>query len=119
MNEQAQAAPARRDTLQAAAGTTTVALFGCAEKSIAAFRETSRFWPAVSLNDPARQVFETGDYDAGNVGGFRVRMTYSESEHIAQIEMKGAGPYYTDLGVDKAMTDFKNSLQACLGATAD
>jgi hypothetical protein len=119
MNEQAQATPAKRDVLQAAAGTTTVALFGCAEKSIAAFRKSSRFWPAVSVNDPARQVFETGDYDAGNVGGFRVRMTYSESEHLAQIEIKGAGPYYTDLGVDQAMADFKGSLKACLAPSAD
>lgn len=119
MNEQAQAAQAKRDTLQAAAGTTTAVLFGCAEKSIATFRESSRFWPAVSVNDPARQVFETGDYDASNVGGFRVRMTYSEEEHLAQIEIKGAGPYYTDLGVDKAMVDFKASLQTCLAGSAD
>lgn len=119
MNEHAQAAPAKRDTLQAAAGTTTVALFGCAERSIAAFRESSRFWPAVTVNDPARQVFETGDYEAANVGGFRVRMTYSEREHLAQIEIKGAGPYYTDLGVDKAMADFKGALQGCLAASPD
>lgn len=119
MNGQAQATPAKHDTLQTPAGTTTTMLFGCAEKSIATFRESSRFWPAVSVNDPTRKVFETGDYDATNVGGFRVRMTYSEDKRLAQIEIKGAGPYYTDLGVDKAMTDFKASLRTCLAGSPD
>lgn len=119
MNEQAQATPTQRDSLQTPAGTTTAMLFGCAEKSIATFRESSRFWPAVTVNDPARKVFETGDYDATNVGGFRVRMTHSEDSHLAKIEIKGAGPYYTDLGVDKAMANFKASLQTCLAGSPD
>lgn len=106
--------PTRSDSLQLPAGTRTTTLFGCAEKSIEGFRKSSRFWPAVSLNDPVRHIFQSGDYDAANAGGFRVRMTHSESEHLAHIEIKGAGPYYMDLGVDQAMTDLKASLQKCL-----
>lgn len=106
-------APKRTDAISLPAGLDTERLFDCAESSIASFARESSSWPGVSRRDAAAGVLESGEFEEENRGGFRIRLERT-SPTAAKIEMKGAGAYFVDLGVDRAMTDFKASLATCL-----
>ncbi len=118
MNGSLGPAPKRADTVSLPAGLETEHLFDCAESSIASFAKESSSWPGVTRRDVAAGILESGEFDEENRTGFRVRIERT-SPTAAGIEMKGAGAYFVDLGVDQAMADFKASLEACLAGASD
>ena len=89
--------------------------FRCAETSIERLAKTNSFWRSdVTRKNPDEGVLETGDFGKANVGGFRARITFDQKNHEIRIDLKGAGAYYKDIGVEKSVVDLKNRMQGCL-----
>lgn len=117
MNGSLGPAPKREESLALPASLGTAQLFDCATSSIATFAKTSSSWPNVTRRDVDAGILESGDFADENKTGFRVHIERT-SPTEATIQMKGAGAYFTDLGVDQALSDFKRSLSSCIaGAT--
>lgn len=117
MNGTPGPAPKQTGSIALPAGLDTERLFDCAESSIASFARESSSWPGVSRRDAAAGILESGEFAEENRSGFRIRLERT-GPTAATIEMKGAGAYFADLGVDQAMTDFKASLTNCLAGTS-
>lgn len=117
MNGAPGPAPRQTDSIVLPAGLDNERLFDCAESSIASFARESSSWPGVSRRDAAAGILESGEFEAQNRSGFRIRLERT-GPTAATIDMKGAGAYFVDLGVDQAMTDFKTSLANCLAGTS-
>lgn len=115
MGEAVGITPAKTDTLAVPSGTSTQRLFDCAESSIRGFASTDSNWLPVVRKDVSGGVLESEDFDAGNVVGFRVRIVRKDGSDTADLDLKGAGPYFMDLGVDGAVERLKASIGACLG----
>lgn len=92
-------------------------LFDCAESSIAALSETSSSWPKVTREDPAKGILESGDFPDTNRSGFRLHLERPPGANQAELALKGAGAYFVDLGVDKAMQDLKTALDRCVATS--
>ncbi len=108
-------APAAAGSLPVAAGTGHDAVLSCAETSVRALHDRNELWNIrVTKRDVGRGVLETGDFDDDNVGGFRVSVQYSPESNDVRIRLKGAGPYFMDLGVETAFADLDAQMRQCL-----
>lgn len=108
--------PQASDSLTLAGGVTNAQLFACAESALVELRRTDEHWSTrITLRDPGRGRFETGDFPESNVMGYRVRLARDGGASRATLHVRAAGPYFTDLGADDAMRALKTSLTACLG----
>ena len=107
--------PSKTDHLELPAGTSTARVLDCAEAAIAGFAKGNSDWLPVARKDAAAGVLESRDFKPANIVGFRVRVTVPTSGASA-IQLKAAGPYFMDLGAEKAMTDFKAAIRRCLGS---
>lgn len=117
MNGRHGAAPTASGDLAPPAGIVTESVFACAERSVIALHAKNQFWNTrITRRDPGDGALETGDFPDDNIGGFRVRLLYPSGASQVKIAVKGAGPYYSDLGVDQALDDFKAELARCLTA---
>ncbi len=87
--------------------------FQCAEKSIDLISTEQPNWESkVTKRDSLNKVFETGDFEEWNKMGFRVKINFYEDS--IQIDLKGSGPYLTDLGVEQALNGFAPLIVNCL-----
>ena len=92
-------------------------VFQCAETGINQLATPNSFWRSdVTRRNPGEGVLETGDFGKANVGGFRARITFDRRNNEVRINLKGAGAYYEDIGVEKSVLDLKGRMQACLQA---
>ncbi len=71
----------------------------------------------ITLKDPSGGRLETGHFPEKNVIGFRVSVQYAANATTARVQVKGAGPYFVDLGVDAAMAAFVKQTSACLSSS--
>jgi hypothetical protein len=111
----AMLAPTASDTLAAPAGTTVEVVFSCVEDSVRALHQGQSLWDdRVTRRDERIGIIETGDFEDDNVVGFRARVRFALDAGEVQVRLKGAGPYFKDLGVDKALVDFGARVRACL-----
>ena len=94
------------------------AIFNCAELAIAEFSKTSTSWPKATLRDDAGGVLESGDYAADDKTGFRMRLQRKDAGAALQIDLKGAGAYYADLGVHKAINQLSAEIGSCISNAA-
>lgn len=115
MSESMAPVPAKTDTLPLPSGVDASRLFDCAQTSIDAFGKANSDWLPVARKDIAAGVLESRDFAPANISGFRVRIVLPAGSNTATIELKGAGPYFMDLGVEQAMRDLKSSIGHCLG----
>jgi len=107
--------PTASGTLDLPAGTSTATVFVCVEESVRALHRAQSLWnDRVTRRDLSAGLIETGDFDDDNVIGFRVRVRSAPGSSEATVQIKGAGAYFTDLGVDKALSDFEAGMRACL-----
>jgi hypothetical protein len=103
------------DTVAVPAGTKVETVFSCVEDSVRSLHQEQSLWnDRVTRREERIGIIETGDFEDDNVVGFRVRVQFALDAGEASIRIKGAGPYFTDLGVDKALVDFGARLRACL-----
>lgn len=94
-------------------------VFQCTETSIKHLAQPDSFWRSdVTRRDPDEGILETGDFDKANVGGFRAKITFDKQSNEIRIDLKGAGAYYEDIGVEKSVADLKREMQGCLQARA-
>ena len=92
-------------------------IFSCLEKTILELNESRRVWiTKVTKDDEMSGTFETGNFSDPNVVGFRLRATRIKEKNLLKLELKGAGPYYSDLGVSQGMQSLKYKLRECLEA---
>ena len=68
----------------------------------------------ITLKDEVGGRFETGNFSEMNVMGFRVSLRFAANAPSAKVQLKGAGPYFVDLGVDGAIERFVQQTMACL-----
>jgi hypothetical protein len=105
---------ANRD-LQVPPGTPIPRLLACAENAVVTLSKTQNNWDdRITLKDLAGGRLETGNFPEKNVIGFRVSVQYATNAASARVQLKGAGPYFVDLGVDAAMAAFMQQTSACL-----
>ena len=89
----------------------------CAERTVAHLARQDNRWDArVTHRDRATGVLETGDFKSWNATGFRIRVVPDLDRREATLHLKGAGAYFTDLGVDAAADRFVAAFSQCLPA---
>jgi hypothetical protein len=104
--------------LQVPPGTSTSRLLGCAEQAVLTLSRTQNNWDdRITLKDLSGGRLETGHFPEKNVIGFRVSVQYAANATTARVQVKGAGPYFVDLGVDAAMAAFVKQTNACLSSS--
>jgi hypothetical protein len=97
----------------------TPRVFGCVEQAIAALNQQRALWTTtVTRRDEAAGVMETGHFAEPEITGFRVRATHAPGAGRVELELKGAGPYYVDLGVAEGIGQLKAGVARCLAAGA-
>jgi hypothetical protein len=108
-------APRASSAVDVPSGTSTEAVFSCAETTVAMLADADDRWdPRVTRRDVEAGVLETSNYGKENESGFRIRLRFVSGSDRAQVDLKGAGAYFVDLGVEEAMTLFKSKLAACI-----
>ncbi|WP_095094044.1 hypothetical protein [Pseudomonas sp. Irchel 3A5] len=90
--------------------------FDCAELSISKLSETNSSWQEVTLKNVTNGVLESGNFDDKIITGFRTRIERAQGSSEAQIVIKGGGPYFIDLGVARAIKDFRTLLASCVSS---
>jgi hypothetical protein len=119
MKEANTQAPRQQARISVAPGTTTAQVFACAERELRTLANEDEIWlDEVTRRDEATAVLESGDYADENVSGFRVRVQHSAETNTIELELKGAGAYFVDLGVDAATQTFRERLERCLASGA-
>lgn len=109
--------PTAQTTIQVATHSPVEQVFDCAQKRLDQLRKKEGFWDAeVTLRDLAAGTLETGEFQVDNAIGFRLRLEYQRTMGVINLRMKGAGPYFADIGVDKALATFKQGFDACFTA---
>lgn len=104
--------------MQVSPGTPVSRVLACAEKTVLALSKTQNNWDdRITLKDEAGGRFETGHFPEKNVMGFRVSLRFAANAPSAQVQLKGAGPYFVDLGVDGAIESFVQQTSACLASS--
>jgi hypothetical protein len=110
-------APSSSGTLPVPAGVGAETVLSCAESSVQSLRDKNELWNTrVTRRDVANGVLETGNFEEENVGGFRVSAQYKPESNSVQIRLKGAGPYFMDIGVDQAFADLDAQMRQCLSS---
>ena len=116
-NPLAMSAPSRSTMLAVPKGADSQTVIACAERSIQALARGNSHWIGQpTVKDIPGGRFETGDFDEENIIGFRVRLVVKTGEPAASaaLTIKGAGPYFSDLGVDAAMKSLVDETRKCL-----
>ena len=96
------------------AGMQSQLIFNCAEESIRSIPEPSNWNKEITKKDLESGVMDFGRFDERNVIGFRARITTDNEKNSITIKVKGAGPYYTDLGVGSAADKLVEATKKCL-----
>jgi hypothetical protein len=107
--------PTASGTVAAPAGTTVEVVFSCVEDSVRSLHQAQSLWDdRVTRRDGHTGTIETGDFEDDNVVGFRVRVRFALDAGEILVLIKGAGLYFTDLGVDEALAAFDSRMRVCL-----
>lgn len=110
-------APRTSSAIDVPSATSTETLFSCAETTVQALADADDRWdPRVTRRDVEAGLLETSNYGKENESGFRIRLRFVSGSGQAQVDLKGAGAYFIDLGVEEAMTRFKSKMSVCLSS---
>lgn len=96
-------------------GLPSARVFACTEQAIVHLRAGNSAWQPVSLRDEGAGVLESGDYQQRNRTGLRIRLLHRSGSDSAQLLLRGAGAYFTDLGVEAAADQLQTAIMACVG----
>ena len=108
-------APKASDSIEIRAGTSVESVFACAETTVRDLADADDRWDArVTRRDVATGILETSNYPEENESGFRIRLEFAQDDDRAQLELKGAGAYFVDMGVEDAMRTLKAKLSTCI-----
>lgn len=88
-------------------------VFDCAHHTVLTLKEGESSWISrVTRRDDKAGIWETGDFDESNRGGFRLRLRTKPGR--LRIDLKGGGAYYHDLGVERGLREFRQQMEQCL-----
>lgn len=97
------------------AGLSNAALVDCVEATVRELHGADEQWSLrITRRDVARGRFETGDFDRANVMGYRLRLVRDGDAARATLSVRAAGPYFTDLGAERALSNAQARLATCL-----
>jgi hypothetical protein len=117
MSNQPMKAPTAEGSVPVPAGIDRVAVLSCAETAVRTLHDRNELWNIrVTRRDPGRGVLETGDFDDDNIGGFRISVQHASEADAVRIRLKAAGPYFMDLGAEKAFADLDAQIRRCLSS---
>ena len=115
MSDLPMMAPKASDSIEIPAGTSVESVFACAETTVRDLADADDRWDArVTRRDVATGILETSNYPEENESGFRIRLEFAQDDDRAQLELKGAGAYFVDMGVEDAMRTLKAKLSTCI-----
>lgn len=107
--------PQTSEQVSVKAGTPTSVVFLCIEKSIQALHKKQSTWcTMVTLRDEVSGVMETGYFSKPNITGFRVKVIHMFRENTVKLKLKGAGPYYADIGVSNGLANLMEEFKLCI-----
>jgi hypothetical protein len=87
----------------------------CAEQTVASLaRKDSRWDARITHRNASHGVVESGNFGEENESGFRVRVQLHARRNKVEIDLKGAGPYFKDMGVEDAIETFQRTFVQCL-----
>lgn len=115
MSDLPMKAPKTSDSIEIPAGTSVESVFACAETTVRDLAAADDRWDArVTRRDVATGILETSNYPEENESGFRIRLDFAQGDDRAQLQLKGAGAYFVDMGVEDAMRTLKAKLSTCI-----
>lgn len=93
----------------------TTTLFGCAEAVVQDLNAVDGHWHRrVTLRNAADGRLETGEFARPNVMGYRIRLVRPAGASHASIDVRAAGPHFSDPGAQRALASFQTALTACV-----
>lgn len=108
-------APNASDSIEIPSGTSVESVFSCAETTVRELADADDRWDArVTRRDVAMGILETANYPEENESGFRIRLDFAQGNDRAQLQLKGAGAYFVDMGVEDAMRTLKAKRSTCI-----
>ncbi|WP_083488130.1 hypothetical protein [Stenotrophomonas koreensis] len=116
MTQSASKMPMASASISTPADLSNARIFDCAEAAVSDLSQTSSSWPKITLRDESKGVLESGDYPADDKTGFRMRLERINAGTGIRVHLKGAGAYYVDLGVQKAIDDLTRKVDECIKA---
>jgi hypothetical protein len=90
----------------------------CRNRAGRLHRQDDQWVRRVTRKDIGAGVLETGDFQDDNEMGFRISARHNAASGEVVLSIKGAGPYFMDLGVESAAQQFAQGLLQCLEAPA-
>jgi hypothetical protein len=110
--------PQASGSLDVPAALPNASLFRCTESVLRQLHARDSHWNIrISLRDAPGGRLETGNFPESNIMGYRLRLTRAEGAPRASLHIRAAGPYFTDLGAERALASFKTPLTACVAQT--
>lgn len=106
--------PSARSAFSAKPGTSTEAVYACAESTIRSLKLRAPWSDVVTVRDVATGTFETGQFKKVNIEGIRAQIKYRPDTGGGRIKVKASGTYFSDLGADKAAAQLANGIAQCL-----
>jgi hypothetical protein len=117
MSSKPMKAPAAEGSVPVPAGIDTEMVLACAETSVRTLHDRNELWNIrVTRRDAGRGELQTGDFDDDNIGGFRISVQHGPETDAVRIRLKAAGPYFMDLGAEKAFADLDAQMRQCLSS---
>jgi len=96
-------------------GTSTEAVFTCAETAISALNKKNTKWQKnITTRNLQSGLFETNNFNEINVTGVRVQVKYDQISSEGHIKIKASGPYFVDYGTEHAARELKKSIIQCM-----
>jgi len=108
-------APSSASCFTAKPGTPSEVVFACVESTIRSLKTHRGAWSdAVTTRNISNGVFETGNFNDANIVGIRAQVTYELKSGEGRIKVKASGPYFADLGAERAAKQLANGIAHCL-----
>lgn len=119
MNSLPDKAPSASKTIVASTSIDADRVLSCSEQAVSELADKDDRWDSrITHRDLATGVLETGNFQEENESGFRVRVALGPQRNVVNVDLKGAGAYFVDLGVDEAIAEFSTMLEQCLSTSS-
>lgn len=108
--------PSKTASMALAQNVSTQQVFACLDQATSGNGDRPDYaGNGKAMRDIQAGAYETDQYRASNVSGFRLKAEIStQNASTLNLSLRGAGAYCSDLGVDKEMARLQDDLSRCL-----
>jgi len=108
--------PSQSASMDVPPGASAQKVFACLDEATSGKGDRPEYaGKGQAVRDLATGVYETDQYNASNVSGFRLKAERSKKTPSSlALTLRGAGAYCADLGVGPEMARLKADVSACL-----